>query len=70
MCGGLPFYPSFQTEKRWIAQFDAADLLEKVDLNELKSSDYLLPSKRDKLVKIIENLKEDDNPVLMIATLK
>ena len=70
LCGGLPFYPSFQTEKRWIAQFDAADLLEKVDLNELKNSDYLLPSKRDKLVKIIENLKEDDNPVLMIATLK
>lgn len=70
LCGGLPFYPSFQTEKQWIAQYDAVDLLENVDLNELKNNDYLLPSKRDKLVKIIENLKEDDNPVLMIVTLK
>lgn len=70
LCGGLPFFPSRQNNKQWIAVFDAPDLLEKIDIEKLKKSDVILPEKRNELVRIIENLNEDDNPVLMIVTLK
>lgn len=70
LCGGLPFFPHSQNEKQWIEVYDAPDLLEKIDLNQLKNSKVLFPEKRDQLVRILENLKEDDNPVVMIVTLK
>ena len=70
LCGGLPFFPNSQDNKQWIAAFDAPDLLEKIDIEQLKKSDVLLPEKRDQLVRILENLNEDDDPVIMIVTLK
>ena len=70
LCGGLDFYPYDQNEKQWIAIYDAADLLEKIDLEELKVTEVLMPDKKEQLIRILENLKEDDNPVVMIATLK
>ena len=44
--------------------------MDMINFDELKQSEVLLPEKRDRLVKILENLKEDDNPVIMVATLK
>jgi len=70
LCGGLPFYPDYQDEKRWIAKYSASDLIEKIDIEKLKNTEVLFPDKRDKLVRIIQNLKEDDNPVLIISTIK
>ena len=70
LCGGLDFYPYDQNEKQWMAIYDAADLLEKIDLKELKATEVLMPDKKEQLIQILENLKEDDNPVVMIATLK
>ena len=70
LCGGLDFYPYDQNEKQWIAIFDAVDLLEKIDLEELKATEVVMPDKKEQLIRILGNLKEDDNPVVMIATLK
>ena len=70
LCGGLPFYPTSTTDRQWLCAYNAFDLLEQVDIDELKQSEVLLPEKRDRLIKILENLKEDDNPVIMVATLK
>lgn len=70
LCGGLPFFPYSENNKQWITAFDAPNLLEKIDIEQLKKSDVLLPEKRDQLVRILENLKEDDDPVIMIVTLK
>lgn len=70
LCGGLPFYPFDQNENSWIAKYEAADLLEQIDIDELKVTEVLMPEKKAQLIRILENLKEDDNPVIMIATLK
>lgn len=70
LCGGLPFFPHGQNDRQWIEIYDAPDLLEKIDLEKLKNSKVFLPEKRDQFVRILENLKEDDNPVVLIVTLK
>lgn len=70
LCGGLSFFPDYQNEDHWIMPYSAEDLLNEIDLDELRNSKVLLPEKRDQLVRIIENLKEDDNPVLIVAKLK
>lgn len=69
LCGGLPFYPTSHNNRKWICAFTPTDLME-IDIEKLKKADVLLPEKRDQLVKILENLKDDDNPVIMVATLK
>ena len=65
-----PFYPTSTTDQQWLCAYNSFDLLEQVDIEELKRSEILLLEKRDQLVKILENLKENDNPVIMVATLK
>jgi hypothetical protein len=69
MSGGLPFIPVYHDTKHWIDIRQPEELLE-IDLEKLKKTDVILPGVRDKLIRMIENLKEDDNPVLIIATLK
>lgn len=70
LCGGLPFYPTSTNERQWLCAYNSFDLLEQIDIEKLKQTKVLLPEKRDQLVKILENLKDDDNPVVMVATLK
>ncbi|MDR1202107.1 MAG: 6-bladed beta-propeller [Tannerellaceae bacterium] len=69
MSGGLPFTPVYHDEKHWIDIRQPEELLE-MNLEKLKNTDVILPEMREKLIHMIENLKEDDNPVLIIATLK
>lgn len=69
LCGGLPFYPTSHNNRKWICAFTPTDLME-IDIEKLKKADVLLPEKRNQLVKILEGLKDDDNPVIMVATLK
>ncbi|MBS6226235.1 hypothetical protein [Parabacteroides johnsonii] len=66
----LPFYPTSTTDQQWLCAYNSFDLPEQVDIEELKRSEILLLEKRDQLIKILENLKENDNPVIMMATLK
>lgn len=70
LCGGIPFFPFDQNENSWIVKYEASDLLEQIDLEGLKATEVLMPQKKEQLIRILENLKEDDNPVIMIATLK
>ena len=70
LCGGIPFFPFDQNENSWIVKYEASDLLEQIDLEGLKATEVLMPEKKEQLIRILENLKEDDNPVIMIATLK
>ncbi|WP_262349825.1 hypothetical protein [Parabacteroides johnsonii] len=53
----LPFYPTSTTDRQWLCAYNSFDLLEQVDIKELKRSEILLPEKRDQLVKILENRK-------------
>jgi hypothetical protein len=70
LCGGPPFFPYYQDNKRWIAQYEASELLEQIDPETLANTPAVMPEKRDELVRILRNLKEDDDAVLMIVTLK
>lgn len=70
LCGGLPFFPRNQNDHQWVALYQPEDLLEKIDMDDLKKATVLFPEKRDQLVRILENLKEEDNPVVMVVTLK
>ena len=70
LCGGLPFYPFDQNENSWIAKYEATDLLEKIDIDELKVTEVLMPEKKAQLIRILENLKEYDNPVIYDSNLK
>ena len=70
LCGGLPFFPRSQNDRQWIAMYEAADLLEQLDIETLKKTDVVLPEKREQLIRILQTLQEDDNPVVMVVTLK
>lgn len=70
LSGGLSFYPDYQDGKCWIALYEASELLEKLNINDLRKEDVIYPQKRDSLINIVQKLKEDDNPVLMIVHLK
>ena len=56
LCGGLPFYPFDQNENSWIAKY--------------KVTEVLMPEKKAQLIRILENLKEYDNPVIYDSNLK
>lgn len=65
-----PFYPFDQNENSWIAKYEATDLLEQIDIDELKVTEVLMPEKKAQLIRILENLKEYDNPVIYDSNLK
>ena len=69
LSGGPLFYQDHHTHNQWIGVYYAEDLLN-LDLDALKNEKVLCPSQRDKLVQIIENMTEDSNPVIVVATLK
>ena len=70
LCGGLPFSPFDQNENSWIAKYEATDLLEQIDIDELKVTEVLMPEKKAHLIRILEKFKEDDNPVIYDSNLK
>ncbi len=69
ICGGPLFYPDHHDCDHWIGIYKAEDLLD-LDLKMLKEESVKSPAQRDKLVNIIENITEDSNPVIIVATLK
>ena len=48
----------------------STDLLEQIDIDELKVTEVLMPEKKAQLIRILENLKEYDNPVIYDSNLK
>lgn len=69
ICGGPLFYQDHHNRNQWIGTYYAEDLLN-LDLEALKNEKVVCPAQRDKLVNIIENMTEDSNPVIVVATLK
>ena len=41
-----------------------------LDLNELEQDNLIFPNERDQLIQVLKRMKLDDNPIIMIATLK
>ena len=43
---------------------------QQIDIDELKVTEVLMPEKKAQLIRILENLKEYDNPVIYDSNLK
>lgn len=69
ICGGPLFYPDHHNCNQWIGIYNAENLL-KLNKQKIKEEKVLCPFLRNQLVNIIENINEDSNPVIVIATLK
>lgn len=63
------FEPRWTTEKTWTSAVPAYQLM-RLNLDSLSHIEVKHPAVRDNLIKMIENMKETDGPVLMIAHLK
>lgn len=63
------FEPTFTTEKTWTSTVPAYQLM-RLNLDSLSQIEVKHPVARDNLIKMIENMKETDGPILMIAHLK
>ena len=69
--GGLPFWPMFLTDDNKLVSILSAE-----DLKEILTEEYFATHEikdkqaHQKLRDLLKNLKEDDNPVVVIATLK
>ena len=69
--GGLNFFPSWFNLKGdlWIKAYDAIELKDQLDkIKQAKGVKY--PNRQKALIKLIENLKYTDNPVIAIAHVK
>lgn len=69
LCGGMPFFHVFRTRSNGLLSIRQKNFWSKWILK-IEKEKVLYPEKRDQLVKILENLKEDDNSVIMVANLK
>ena len=71
LSGGGDFSVDYKSQgKYWIDECNPSDLLEQIDVDELKTGKVKDEAARDKLVQVLSTIAEDDNPVLFIATLK
>ena len=70
--GGIPFITRYKSTcgKYWIDEIKPSDLIDKVDIDGLKKAVVTNMTCREKLLNLLKNLDEDDNPILVIATLK
>lgn len=68
--GGCSFYPDHHNDHEWIGVIPAERLLTEIDIDELEQKEVKLPHRKQQLINVLKNLKEDDNPVLMIVKLK
>jgi hypothetical protein len=72
--GGLPFWPRFsnlgEQKQEWIALRSAIDMKQKLTNEFMATSEAKYPDKKAGLQKFLNELKVDDNPVLMIVKLK
>lgn len=69
MLGTGEFRHQWTNQQNWICAIPAYKLLE-LDLDSLKKAEVKQPSVRDKLVQKIQNIKETDGPILLVAHLK
>jgi len=68
--GGPDFYPIYQKNNEMIGIISSIDLIGKVFSDDFKSSTPKYPEKKKELERLVNNLDENDNPVLMLVKLK
>ena len=70
LCGGDFTVDSRSSGKYWIDVLDSSDNENWIDIDQIKSSTVIDESKKKELIQVLENVTEDSNPILLIATLK
>ena len=68
--GGDFTVDSRSSGKYWIDVLDSSDSENWIDIDQIKSSTVIDESKKKELIQVLENVTEDSNPILLIATLK
>ena len=70
LCGGN-FTVDFRSSgKYWVDILDTGSEENRIDIDQIKASTVIDESQKGKLVKVFENVTEESNPILLIATLK
>jgi len=69
--GGPEFWPKANVnDKKLFMTISAADLKSMIEKEGFTDIKTLYPEKKKELIDMIKNLKEDDNEVIMLVTLK
>ena len=69
--GGMNIWPKFSIDNNKVAVFiDIFDIFENLDKNYFASSTAKYPEKKLELMKLINSLNENDNPIIMLIHLK
>jgi hypothetical protein len=69
--GGISANPQFDAgNNKWAAEINAIDYLEFIRGGYLDKSSAKYPEKKEKLRNLADSLTENDNPIIMIITLK
>lgn len=70
--GGIPFVTRYKSTcgKYWIDEIKPSDLIDEVDVDDLKKEVVKNTDCKEKLLRLLKEMDEDDNPILVIATLK
>ena len=68
--GGDFTVDSRSSGKYWIDVLDSSDNENWIDIDQIKSSTVIDEFKKKELIQVLENVTEDSNPILLIATLK
>lgn len=71
LCGGGDFTVDYKSlGKYWVSAVNPSDLLEKIDVESLKQESVKDEKAKQQLLHVLGSVTEEDNPVLIIATLK
>lgn len=69
--GGISVNPLFDAgNNKWVSELSADNILHSLTSQYLATSQAKYPEKREELKLFVENLTENDNPLIMIITLK
>ncbi len=68
--GGLPFWPKYAQGNTLATHYNALELKEKLTPEHFEQTMAKNPKQKEALQKLVNSLKTDDNPVVMIVTLK
>ena len=63
-------YSSYQTPKVWYSTIDAFKLIDYVNSSNFEKNKATQPEKKAALKQFVSTLNDDDNPILIIATVK
>lgn len=71
VCGSGDFNVQFKCKgKYWVAVLYPSKLSETLDMEALKKETVKSESSKQQLLRVLNDMKEEDNPILLIATLK